>query len=135
MFENLKVFRMARALAEHAGARQALAARNMANADTPGYAPADLVPFGDLVGSDGTHLVQKSTRPRHITLGATETLGNGSSIPIVTKGEAGSADPNGNSVSLELEMLRAIEIKRQHDRAVTVYKSALGILRTSIGRR
>ena len=45
MFENLQIFRMAHAMAAHAGARQTVVARNMANADTPGYTAQDIAPF------------------------------------------------------------------------------------------
>jgi len=43
--------------------------------------------------------------------------------------------PNGNSVSVEKELLKAAQVQSQHDRALAVYKSAMTILRTSIGRR
>ena len=45
-----------------------------------------------------------------------------------------SGDPNGNGVSVEEEMFKAIEVKRQHDRALTIYKSSMNILRSSLGR-
>jgi len=32
-------------------------------------------------------------------------------------------------------MLRAVDVKRQHDRALAIYKSSLTVLRTAIGRR
>jgi flagellar basal-body rod protein FlgB len=32
-------------------------------------------------------------------------------------------------------MLHAVDAKRQHDRALAIYKFSLGILRTSLGRR
>ncbi len=47
----------------------------------------------------------------------------------------GERDPNGNSVSLETEMLNAVSAKRQHDRALAIYKSSLTVLRASLGRR
>ena len=43
--------------------------------------------------------------------------------------------PNGNSVSIEEEMLNAVEIQREHDRALAIYKHSLDVLRLSIGRR
>ena len=44
------------------------------------------------------------------------------------------SDPNGNSVAIEDEILRSVDAKRQHDRALAIYRSSLNILRTSIGR-
>ena len=37
MYENLSILRLSSALAGHAAQRQSLTARNIANADTPGY--------------------------------------------------------------------------------------------------
>ena len=47
MFSNLTVFKTAHAMAVHAGARQALIAQNVANADTPGYRARDLPSFAE----------------------------------------------------------------------------------------
>ena len=43
-------------------------------------------------------------------------------------------DPNGNSVSLETEMLRAVDVQRQHSLALAIYRSGLSVLRTAISR-
>lgn len=128
MFENIPYFRMAYAMATHAGARQAVIARNMANADTPGFRAQDLPPFSELVGSSGAAM--RATRARH--LNAPHSAGI---IPAATLRDAPGQSPDGNSVSLEQEMLNAVEVKRQHDRALAIYKSGMTILRSAIGRR
>ena len=46
----------------------------------------------------------------------------------------GEASPNGNTVSLEQEMVRGTQAKSNHDLALTVYKTSLDIIRTSLGR-
>ena len=43
MFAKLELTRMAQALASHSGARMDVIARNVANADTPGYRARDVV--------------------------------------------------------------------------------------------
>ena len=48
MFSKLTVFQTAHAMAVHAGARQALIAQNVANADTPGYRAKDLPSFSQV---------------------------------------------------------------------------------------
>ena len=45
------------------------------------------------------------------------------------------ADPNGNSVSLEDQVLRGVEAMRAHDRAIAVYQASLDLMRMSLGRR
>ncbi len=49
-------------------------------------------------------------------------------------GRAGQASPNGNTVSLETEMMKATEVRHQHDLALSVYPTSLNILRTALGR-
>jgi flagellar basal-body rod protein FlgB len=128
MFENLDIFRLSKAVATHAGTRQATIAQNISNADTPGYRARDLPSFGDLYDLDDGTPAFRSTRARHL---------NGSDQFAQTEPglrDSGPSSPNGNNVSLELEMLHAVDVKRQHDRAVSIYKSGLNVLRTSLGR-
>jgi flagellar basal-body rod protein FlgB len=54
--------------------------------------------------------------------------------PSMHVDEAQPTDPNGNSVSVEQEILRSVDAKRQHDRAIAIYRSSLKILRSSLGR-
>jgi len=144
MFENLEVFRMAHAMARHAGTRQAAVARNIANADTPGYAARDVAPFSEVLrGAQDGHggFGLRATRPGHIghaaagARPAAPRLRDAGARPAAARLRDLPADPNGNTVSLETEMLRAVEIGRQHNRAVTIYKSSLDILRNAVRRR
>lgn len=128
MFENLEVFRMAHAMAKHAGARQTVIAQNMANADTPDYAARDIAPFQAELETQTPAFTQAATRARHLN-GTAQSGG----YDVFERRDAVS-DPNGNAVSVESEMLHAVDTKRQHDRAVTIYKSALTILRTAVRR-
>lgn len=129
MFENIEIFRMAHAMARHAGARQAVVSQNMANADTPGYAARDIAAFAQVYGSDTGGQPARVTRGGHM-------LGSEARRDFaLTDDPDAVADPNGNSVTLETEMLRAVDVKRQHDRALAIYKSSLTVLRTALGRR
>ena len=112
MFDRLEIFTLASARAQHAAARQAVVARNIANADTPGYRAQDIADFAE----------------------AWRALQQGQPLEPRVLDAGTPASPNGNTVSLELEMLRGIEAQRTHSRALRVYGSALSILRTSIGR-
>lgn len=129
MFEKLEVFRMAHAMSVHAGARQAVIAQNMANADTPGYAARDVRPFKEIIETGDVGFVQRATRPGHL---------GGAGVPVdlsMSERRDAIADPNGNNVSLETEMMAAVDVKRQHDRALAIYKSSLTVLRAAVGRR
>lgn len=128
MFEKLDIFRMSHAMATHAGVRQAAVAQNMANADTPGYAARDIAPFQTLYEAQDGMTMPHATREAHI-------LGQGPRSEFAPSAREGAQrDPNGNSVSLETEMLNAVDVKRQHDRAIAIYRSSLTLLRTALGR-
>ena len=104
-------------------------AQNMANADTPGYAARDVQPFQALVDADTFNFDLRATRDSHLNAPASD-------LQLETRERPDAmADPNGNSVSIETEMMHAVDVKRQHDRAVAIYKSSLSILRTAVSRR
>lgn len=129
MFEKLEIFQMAGAMARHAASRQALTAQNIANADTQGYKARDLASFSDTYRDQSGGMEIRATRAGHLMGGSAL-----SSTPRIIAG-AGSESPNGNNVSLEGEMMKATEISGHHKRALAIYQSSLGILRTSLGRR
>ncbi len=126
MFQSLELFTTSYAMSRHAGQRQSVAARNMANADTPGYRAQSIPDFAETMKTD-VPPPMRATRPGHLHFGADPGA--------LTPQDAGlPSDPNGNSVSLEQEMLRSVAAKRQHDRALAIYRAGLTILRTSLGK-
>lgn len=42
--------------------------------------------------------------------------------------------PDGNTVSLEFEMMRAVEARQQHETALGIYSMTRDLLRASIGK-
>lgn len=131
MFENLEIFKMAQAMAVHAGHKQAVTAQNVANADTPEYLARDIAAFSETYRQNGTAfgpVHQKATRASHLN----GSVSGQRPEPFVDPTGVGS--PNGNTVSLETEMRKSLDASRQHDRAVAIYKSSLGILRATLSR-
>lgn len=126
MFEKLDVVRMAQAMATHAGARQEAIARNIANADTPGYKAQDLPDFAQTFAALAP-MAMRATRPGHLM--AEDKI----NVPV-PQASGGAASPNGNTVSLESEMVKAVEVRQQHDMALAIYRSSTNILRISLGR-
>ncbi len=127
MFNNLEVFRTSYAMARHAGARQAVTATNMANADTPGYRAQSIASFSEAYATGGTTQL-RATRTGHLGAGPSDAVAR-------ARPSDAEASPNGNSVSLEQEMINSVEIQREHSRALAIYKHSLDILRMSIGKR
>lgn len=122
MYESLDLFRASSALARHAGQRQALAAVNVANSDTPGYRAQTLPPFAETY--EGQAL--RTTRPGH--------LGGSEARTARSIAASGEASPNGNTVSIESEMFASAEAARDHGRALSVWRHSITVLRTSLGR-
>ena len=125
MFEIPDVMRIAQGMARHAAARQVVIAENIAHADTPGYRARDLGDFGTAYTMARPII---ATRPGH--LGA--DLQHQPISPQVDR-DAPARAPNGNTVSLEREMMRTAQNRQSHDMALAVYSSARRILRAVLG--
>lgn len=134
MFESPEIVRMAHALSSHAAQRQAAIAGNVAHADTPGYVARDARPFAETYAQTGPGFAPRATRPTHMNRPADAGQSASGAVQLVAAETAGARNPNGNTVSLEREMMRAAEVRHQHDMALGVYRSASSILRTSLGR-
>jgi flagellar basal-body rod protein FlgB len=125
MFEKLELTRMAQALAAHSGARMAVIARNVAHADTPGYKAQDLPDFGSVFAADGMDM--RATRSGH--------LGGFAGGPaLIAEHAPGREAPNGNSVSLEGEMVKSVEARQAHEMALAIYRATSDVVRASLGR-
>ncbi|VDC20342.1 FlgB family protein [Pseudogemmobacter humi] len=124
MFEKLELTRMAQSLAAHAGARMGVIAQNVANADTPGYRARDVADFASVYDSGGS---LRATRPGHI--GATSER----TPPEIIAG-GGAEAPNGNDVSLEMEMVKSAAARQDHEMALSIYRATSGVIRASLGK-
>jgi flagellar basal-body rod protein FlgB len=127
MFDQLEIMKMSHGLARHAAARQAAVAQNVANVNTPGYKRVDVPSFAELHARPDPDML-RATRPGHI--GRDEAF----APPVPRTVNGGSAGLNGNTVSLEDEIVKAAELRQQHDMALMVYQSALTVMRTALGR-
>lgn len=127
MFEKLEILQMAQSMATQAALRQNAVATNIANADTPGYRAREVASFADTYETEHGNPM-RATRAGHISAAGSYR------VEVAADRNATSESPDGNTVSLEEEMVKSVEVKRQHDLALAVYKSSLGILRSSLGR-
>jgi flagellar basal-body rod protein FlgB len=126
MFETLNLTRLANAMAERAGARMGVIARNIANADTPGFKATDLPSFAESYRDGG--LALRATRPQHFGAAAEA---DPQPQPRRSKG---TDAPNGNTVSLEQEMVKMAAVRQDHEMALAIYRNTADILRASLGR-
>lgn len=127
MYSSLDIFRVAGTMAQHASQRQALTAQNIANADTPGYRARTIAPFAESYRADAGQGGLRQTRAGHLPVGQMATQAR-------VEFTGAEASPNGNTVSLEEEMVNAVNIQREHSRALAIYQHGMKVLRTSLGR-
>ena len=130
MFEPLDIARMAQSLASYAGDRLGVIAQNIAQADTPGYKAMDLPSFDKVYAAQGDSagFAMRATLPGHFRDG----FSGPAPQPAPSGGEA-SAD--GNTVSLEKQMVKMAEIRQQHEMALSVYRVTQDITRVALGRK
>lgn len=127
MYQNLALFQTAGAMAQHAGSRQAVVAQNIANADTPQYQALEMPSFREVV-QDHAMGEMRTTRSGHVQ---STNAGYGRVDAVVSQSEPA---PNGNSVSVEDEILKSVDVSREHSRALAIYKHGMTVLRSTLGR-
>ncbi|MEI2687374.1 MAG: FlgB family protein [Cypionkella sp.] len=129
MFEKLTVTSMAQAMAERAGQRLGLIAKNIANADTPGYKAMDVPDFA--ASYFEAAMPMQATRAGHLGRAGSDPWASPDPVP---QGGGQSTAPNGNSVSIEQEMVKAATVRQDHEMALAIYRNTSDIIRASLGR-
>ena len=114
--------------------RQDVLSRNVANVDTPGFVAHDLkaIDFSDVLRSTGASStnggVMRTTDPRHIAISPSkQTQFDDYETHDV------ESNPNGNSVSLEMEMIKVSDTQAQFQAAANLYAKAMTLMKTAIG--
>jgi flagellar basal-body rod protein FlgB len=127
---DLPLFSMLRERMTWLNQRQDLLSQNVANADTPRYVARDLKPqdFDQLMGTPGAGTAMMTTNARHIALSPSRM---GKFEDHETPDQETS--PNGNAVSLEVEMVKVSDTQAQFQAAANLYAKAMTLMRTAIG--
>ena len=89
-----------------------------------------LTDFASIVDDTIGAFAARTTRPGHLAFGA-----DARGFDPREQTALGAETPNGNTVSLEDQMLRAAEVRQEHEMAIGVYSKSLEILRASVTRR
>jgi flagellar basal-body rod protein FlgB len=105
-------------------ARQGVLAENVANAATPNFRAHDLKP----VEGAAAGLSPERTDPNHLTLGSAQGGPRSEAVGGFER------TPDGNSVVLEEQMMKAAQNQMDHQMAAMLYQKSLGLLRAALGR-
>ena len=110
--------------------RQDLLSQNVANADTPRYVARDLkdLDFDRLVGASQAGTKMMTTNARHFAI---SSLHSGKFEDHETPDQ--EANPNGNAVALEVEMIKVADTQAQYAAAANLYSKAVRMMKTAIG--
>lgn len=126
---DIGILQMAQDLVTHASSRQSVIAQNIANADTPGYKAQDVRPFSETFAEP-----TQVDRSRYARVGHIELTELSSANATFDSAAFGSESPNGNTVSVEDQMVRAADVRHKHDLALGIYGKSIDILRAGMGR-
>jgi flagellar basal-body rod protein FlgB len=116
-------------------ARQKVVTENVANADTPGFKASDLRPLdfrkelAEVTHSSTPKLAPTTTDPHHLV--GTESAAR--LDPVVEKTTT-DRDINGNTVSLEDEMMKVSDNASDYQLMTNLYKKQVALIKTAIGR-
>lgn len=110
--------------------RQDVLSQNVANADTPRYVARDLKPldFDRMVGEASSGTKMMTTNARHIAISSSH---GGKFEDHETPDQ--ESDPNGNAVSLEVQMIKVADTQAQYAAAANLYAKAVSMMKTAIG--
>jgi flagellar basal-body rod protein FlgB len=121
---RIGLFQLAEQRLDWIDRRQPLLASNIANADTPGYKPRDLVSFAAMLADASPELAQ--TSPRHLT-GTIDPLRNARVRPK-------EISPDGNAISVEGELTKLADTESIHGTTTQLYTTYVAMFRTALGK-
>ena len=107
--------------------RQGLIAQNVANSETPGFAPKDLKPFTMQAAAGGAAMAV--TRGGHMAGRVRGASGAGT-----VDAPDSEARLDGNRVVLEEQMMKMSEARADYDAAISLYQQSMAMLRTAARR-
>jgi flagellar basal-body rod protein FlgB len=139
MLSGIDLFQVAGDRMRYLTERQTLIARNVANADTPGYKAQDLAPFTPAVVAGGAGqagnpaLVLAQTNPAHLQLRPDAST---DPTPVVATADYGGEKPNGNTVSVEEQMVKSADVSNAFAMASAIYAKSISLMKiaTDAGR-
>lgn len=138
--DSIPLFSMLRSRLGYLTQREQLISQNVANTDTPGYAPKDLSPFsfssqvagqgGASGGGSSSGMDAPAPEAGHIAL--KPTAASGAWKPLTSPDSEATLD--GNQVVLEDQMMKMNEARMDYDAAIGFYQKSLGLIRLAARR-
>lgn len=111
--------------------RQEILAKNIANADTPGYQPSDLQPqkFRDMLQKTGAGLEMQKTTGGHI-----EQRRRNIRFRADEQKQTYETAPDGNSVVVEEQLMKVSETQGGYRLATNLYSKHVKMFKIALGK-
>jgi flagellar basal-body rod protein FlgB len=115
------------------GQRQRVLAENLANADTPGFRPRDLVPFAERLST----VVREPAAPLTATDKRHLAVEGGAAAEARSRRQRTvyETTPSGNAVVLEEQMAKVHDTATTHRLATQLYRKYLGLVRIAVSSK
>ncbi len=133
--QNLSLFKAMGAKMDFLNQRQRVISQNVANADTPGYRPQDLVPV------DFNNVLKDITNRKSLSVNLVATdeqhMPPPGDIPDPRsrrQRDTYEVAPAGNAVIMEEQLINAGRTVMDYNLMTNLYQKHLGMIRTSLGR-
>lgn len=135
--QDIGLFQALGAKIDYLNQRQSVIAQNIANADTPGYKPKDLMPvdFSSMLGvsadSGKTSVPSvnvKATDEQHLSL-----AGEKANVKARSQKETYEVAPAGNAVVIEEQLVNSSQNMMDYSLMLNIYQKHVGMIRTAIG--
>jgi flagellar basal-body rod protein FlgB len=107
--------------------RQALLARNIANATTPAFHPSDMVPFAQSLAR-ATNVGPVQTNPGHMA-GTQDATSQAQA-----RSHPNARAPDGNTVALDEQLTKVADTETIQALTTAVYKRYMGMFSLALGR-
>lgn len=133
--ENISLFKAMNAKMSYLAERQKVISQNIANADTPGYISKDLgkADFSAMVSNiskNKMHVSMEKSNPMH------QFAPDQSPEPKLANNKIPyDVEPDGNSVNIEEQMVKASETQMNYTLMLNLYRNASDMMKTAIGRK
>lgn len=128
---SLPIFAMMNKQMSWLSERQKVLAQNIANSDTPGYRPSDLlkIRFRDILRPSAVKLELSNTSSGHIEANRSATNFRGSKQKTTYE-----TAPDGNAVVIEEQLLKVSETQGNYRLATNLYRKHVNMFKIALGQ-
>ncbi len=135
--QDIGLFQAIGAKMNYLNQRQGIIAQNVANADTPGYRPKDLVPvdFSTMLKSQMGG--SKAVKPVSVAATDAQHIGganNKMNLNAKKQRDTYEVAPTGNAVILEEQLINANRNTMDYNLMLNIYQKQVSMFRIALGR-